>query len=339
MLPALASENHQLTLFDLPPALLWRLPEARRDRASRLATLVRNILWLHDKGGCRASNEFFASDPTMGLRCDVATIRRALADLESCGLIRREFDDFGQRTIVPLVTASQLIEAGWEALARAVVGMKQWAAELRQAARQLLQRLGKWSIPRRSEPPAPGSSFPRNCAASARTIARPFPYKGREAQKTTTDTSAKSEASPEAQKAPVAVSASHEPKRVTTALPESAQLAVEAGLGIHAACMVTSNKPIGAIKGAIKAAKAYAATHEVHNWPGMLSKAIREGWLPPAAPATHSSDLSGVPVAKKVKVRFGDQQNVKSDKAETGPYVLGSGYEASKATLPWNRGK
>lgn len=325
----------QLALFDLPPDRLWRLPEARRDRASRLATLVRNILWLHDKGGCRASNEFFASDPTMGLRCDVATIRRALADLELCGLIRREFDDFGQRTIIPLVTASQLIEAGWEALARAIVGMKQWAAELRQAARQLLQRLGKWH----SFCPKKTDSSNSNCAASARTIARPFPYKGREAQKTTTDTSAKSEASPEAQKASVAVSASHKPEPLVETLPESAKLAIEAGLGTHAARTVTANKPLSAIKSAIQAAKAYAATHEVRNFPGLLSKAIREGWLPPAAPATHSSDLGCAPVAKKVKVRFGDQQNVKSDKAEVGPYVLGSGYEASKATLPWNRGK
>ena len=35
----------------------------------------------------------------MGLGKDVSTIRRGFADIEECGLIVREFDRFGKRTI------------------------------------------------------------------------------------------------------------------------------------------------------------------------------------------------------------------------------------------------
>jgi DNA-binding MarR family transcriptional regulator len=319
----------QLTLFDLPPDTLWRLPEARSDREYNLATLLRNILWQHQQGECHASNEWFASDPAMGLKCDVATVRRGLQTLEDCGLIRREFDNFRARTIVPLVTAEELIARGWEALARAIVGMKQWAQGVRKACRELLRGAGK----RHQK----ADSLNSNCAASARTIARPFPYKGREAQKTTTAQQEKPASSSEHPESSVAVSASQSAEASHETLSESARLAVEAGLGTHAARTVTSDKPLGAIKGAIQAARAYAATHEVRNLPGLLSKAIREGWLPPAAPATHASDLGGAPVAKKVKVRFDDQQNVKSDKAQVGPYVQGSGYEQWKANMTSKR--
>ena len=178
-----AVDNSQLTLFDVPPDRTWRLPEARSDRDKRIAVLMRNILWQHEAGGCHASNEFFASNPTMGLKCDVATIRRGLAHLEECGILRRDFDAFGQRTIVPLVTVEDLLVAGWEALARAIVGMKQWAGEIRSKCRELLRSLGKWYAPQRSQA--------KNCAGSARTIARPFPYKERQAQKTTTVTGPK----------------------------------------------------------------------------------------------------------------------------------------------------
>ncbi|WP_309707430.1 hypothetical protein, partial [Armatimonas sp.] len=121
---------------------LWRLPEARSDKAARLGVLMRNILWLDAKGGCHAENEFFAHHPTMGLGRDVATIRRGLADLEAAGLIVREFDAFGKRTIRPLVTAVELIEAGWAALAESILGMTQWPAVIRALCRSLLKRLG-----------------------------------------------------------------------------------------------------------------------------------------------------------------------------------------------------
>ena len=263
----------------------------------------------------------------MGLKCDVATVRRGLADLEDCGLIRREFDNFRARTIVPLVTAEELIARGWEALARAIVGMKQWAQGVRKACRELLRGAGK-RHQKADSCHQKADSLNSNCAASARTIARPFPYKGREAQKTTTAQQEKPASSSEHPEPSVAVSASQSAEASHETLSESAQLAVEAGLGAHAARTVTSDKPLGAIKGAIQAARAYAATHEVRNLPGLLSKAIREGWLPPAPKSNYASDLGGAPVAKKVRVRFDDQQNVKSDKAEAF-----QGGEATRAAL------
>lgn len=300
-----APDTNQLTLFDLPPDTLWRLPEARSDREYNLATLLRNILWQHQQGECHASNEWFASDPAMGLKCDVATVRRGLADLEACGLIRREFDNFRARTIVPLVTAEELIARGWEALARAIVGMKQWAQGVRKACRELLRGAGKCH--------QKADSLNSNCAASARTIARPFPYKGREAQKTTTAQQEKPASSSEHPEPSVAVSASQSAEASHETLSESAQLAVEAGLGAHAARTVTSDKPLGAIKGAIQAARAYAATHEVRNLPGLLSKAIREGWLPPAPKSNYASDQGGAaPVYKPVMVKAEQMPKVQS---------------------------
>lgn len=343
--PAQTPEAHQLTLdLDLPPAHRWRLPEARSDRETRLAVLLRNILWQHEAGGCRASNEWFASNETMGLRQDVATVRRNLAYLQECGIIRRDYDDFGQRTIVPLVTIEDLIAAGWEALARAIVGMKQWSAEIRNKCRELLRGLGKWQKPAsrlaETDPSKPSSSG-RNCAAIARRIARPFPYKGREAQKTTTDTSANSEATVELSSASVAVSASHNAEPLVATLPESAQLAIEAGLSLQRSVTITAQKPLDAIKSAIKAAKAYAATHEVKNWPGLLTKAISEGWLPPAPKSDYASDRGerAYPVTKAPKgfVLPGSEAKPRQAespiKADVEPFQVTKGYEQMKADM------
>lgn len=269
-----AVENQQLTLFDVPPDRTWRLPEARSDRDKRIAVLMRNILWQHEAGGCHASNEFFASNPTMGLKCDVATIRRGLAHLEECGILRRDFDAFGQRTIVPLVTVEELLVAGWEALARAIVGMRQWAGEVRSKCRELLRSLGKWHAPQFSQP--------KNCAASARIIARPSPYKEREAQKTTTIQGADFDT----KRVGVVVS----PAEVSEPESEAVTVAVEAGLDRSTARRAVGEKPLEAVRSAVKAARAYAASHEVRSLPALLVTAIRAGWLAPAPPSSHGSD-------------------------------------------------
>ncbi len=294
----------QLTLFDMPPDRTWRLPEARSDRDKRIAVLMRNILWQHEAGGCHASNEFFASNPTMGLKCDVATIRRGLAHLEECGILRRDFDAFGQRTIVPLVTVEDLLAAGWEALARAIVGMKQWAGEVRSQCRELLRSLGKWYAPQRSQA--------KNCAVSARTIARPFPYKERQAQKMTTVTGPKL--------AGVVVS----PAEVPEPDSEAVTVAVEAGLDRSAARRAVGEKPLETVRSAVKAARAYAVSHEVRSLPALLFTAIRAGWLAPAPPSSHASDLGERP--QRIIVAPAQMRT------ETAPRLL----ESDSTTMAWD---
>ncbi len=266
---------------------LWRLPEARSDKAARLGVLMRNILWLDAKGGCHAENEFFAHHPTMGLGRDVATIRRGLADLEAAGLILREFNAFGKRTIRPLVTAVELIEAGWVALAEAILGMTQWPAVIRALCRSLLKRLGKWR--RELDLGRLGvRSEHQNCAGSARTIARPFPLEESKAQKTTTVPGTGSEPRNES----VVVS----PAEVSEPESQAVAIAIEAGLDRSAARRVVGEKPLEAVRSAVKAARVYAASHEVRSLPALLFTAIRAGWLAPAPPSSHGSDRGERPV-------------------------------------------
>ncbi|WP_309712131.1 hypothetical protein [Armatimonas sp.] len=280
----LAPTTETATESTLP---LWRLPEARSDKEARLGILMRNILWLDAKGGCHAANEFFAHHPTMGLGRDVATIRRGLADLEAAGLIVREFDAFGKRTIRPLVTAVELIEAGWAALAESILGMTQWPAVIRALCRSLLKRLGKWrkelDLSRLGVRPEH-----QNCAGSARTIARPSPSKEREAQKTTTVPGTGSEPRP----AGVVVS----PAEVSEPESEAITVAVEAGLDRNAARRAVGEKPLEAVRSAVKAARVYVASHEVRSLPALLVTAIRAGWLAPAPPSSYGSDRGERPV-------------------------------------------
>ncbi len=222
----------------------FTLPECRSDKETRLAVLMRNILYLDAKGGCIAENEFFAHHPTMGLGKNVSTIRRGLADLEAAGLILREFDSFGKRTICPLVTAVELIEAGWAALAESILGMKQWPAVVCAMCRSLLKRLGKWRkdldlgrLGVRSEH--------QNCAGSARTIARPSPSKERKAQKTTT-------AGSEPRNECVVAS----PAEVSEPENEAIAVAVSAGLTADAARRTVGEKPLEAVRSAVRAARA-----------------------------------------------------------------------------------
>ena len=248
---------------------------------------MRNIFWLDAKGGCHAENEFFAHHPTMGLNRDVATIRRGLAYLEACGLIIREFDTFGKRTIRPLVSAVELIEAGWVALAEAILGMTQWPAVVRSMCRSLLKRLGKWR--RELDLGRLGvRSQHQNCAGSARTIARPFPLEESKAQKTTTVPGTGSEPKPEG----VVVS----PAEVSQPESEAIAVAIEAGLDRNAARRAVGEKPLEAVRSAVKVAKAYAASHEVRSLPALLFTAIRSGWLAPAPQSSHGSDHGERPV-------------------------------------------
>ncbi len=259
----------------------FTLPECRSDKETRLGVLMRNILYLDAKGGCHAENEFFAHHPTMGLGKNVSTIRRGLADLEACGLIVREFDAYDKRTIRPLVTAVELIEAGWAALAESILGMKQWPAVVRAMCRSLLKRLGKWrkelGLNRLGVRPEH-----QNCAGSARQFARSSPSKERKAQKTTTVPGTGSE--PRHEYVVVPPAENPEPES------EAVAVAVSAGLTADAARRAVGEKPLEAVRGAVRAARAYAARHEVRSLPALLFTAIRSGWLAPAPLSSYGSD-------------------------------------------------
>jgi hypothetical protein len=76
---------------------------------------------------------------------------------------------------------------------------------------------------------------------------------------------------------------------------EAVAVAVAAGLDRGTACRIVGEKSVEAVKSALKAAKAYAATHEVRSLPALLVTAIRGSWQPPTPPTSHPSDLGERP--------------------------------------------
>lgn len=249
----------------------WRLPEARRDKEARLAILLRNILYQHDKDGCAATNAWLAKNPTLGIDKDVSTVRRLLGDLEECGLIVREFDEYNVRTIRPLVTAAELIAAGWVAFARAIQGMRRWPALLRARCRDLLASADKQR---------------RNYAGSARStpaIERPLRVEEREAfqEETTTARRASRAAKPGEV---VVVPPAEAPD------PEAVKLAVDAGLPEGAARKAVAGKPAGVVRRAIEYVREYSARKEIRSPIGLLRAAIEGEWSPPAPPSSYGSD-------------------------------------------------
>ena len=147
--------------------------------------------------------------------------------------------------------------------------------------RSLLKRLGKWR--RELDLGRLGvRSEQQNCAGSARTIARPFPLEESKAQKTTTVRGTGSEP----RNGSVVVS----PAEVSEPESEAVTVAVEAGLDRNAARRAVGEKPLEAVRSSVKAARAYAASHEVRSLPALLFTAIRSGWLAPAPPSSHGSD-------------------------------------------------
>ncbi|WP_309716784.1 hypothetical protein, partial [Armatimonas sp.] len=152
--------------------------------------------------------------------------------------------------------------------------------------RSLLKRLGKWR--RELDLGRLGvRSEHQNCAGSARTIARPFPLEESKAQKTTTVRRAGSES----KIVDVVVS----PAEVSEPDSEAVTVAVDAGLTVHAARRAVGEKPLDAVRSAVRAARAYAASHEVRSLPALLFTAIRAGWLAPTPSSSHASDLGERP--------------------------------------------
>ena len=73
----------------------------------------------------------------------------------------------------------------------------------------------------------------------------------------------------------------------------------------------------------MKAARAYAASHEVRSLPALLVTAIRAGWLAPAPPSSHGSDHGERP--QRIVVAPAQMRT------ETTPRPL----EADSSTVAW----
>jgi hypothetical protein len=86
------------------------------------------------------------------------------------------------------------------------------------------------------------------------------------------------------------------PAEVPEPESEAVVVAVDAGLTVHAARRAVGEKPLEAVRSAVIAARAYAASHEVRSLPALLVTAIRAGWLAPAPPSRYGSDHGERPV-------------------------------------------
>ncbi len=65
---------------------------------------------------------------------------------------------------------------------------------------------------------------------------------------------------------------------------------MSAGLTADAARRAVGEKPLDAVRSAVRAARVYAASHEVQSLPALLFSAIRSEWLAPAPPSSYASD-------------------------------------------------
>ncbi len=107
-------------------------------------------------------------------------------------------------------------------------------------------------------------------------------------EKCTLAPSALSKTTPEGRETTNRVVAS--PAEVSEPESEAVAVAVDAGLTADAARRAVGEKPLETVRSAVRAARTYAARHEVRSLPALLFTAIRAGWLPPAPPPTHPSD-------------------------------------------------
>ena len=253
----------------------FQLPDVRSDRDRHLAKLFRDICYLDSCEGCRASNAWFQGQ----LGVVESTIKRLIGVLVECRLVEVEVVHGNVRWIRPLAAVADVLKAGWKALCEAVLDRRKYPEDIRRIAAVMLRRLGMRRGPDLSKL---GVSHPQKCAPSAPRIAPPYPLKESEARKTTTVRETRSESKREG----VVVSPAEAPEP----LAEAVDVAVGAGLSTHSARRAVAEKPVAVVRAAIRAAKVYAASHEVRSLPALLVTAIRAEWLPPAPPSSFGSD-------------------------------------------------
>lgn len=253
----------------------FQLPDVRSDRDRHLAKLFRDICYLDACGECCASNAWF--ERQVGVV--ESTIKRLLNVLAECGLIEVEILHGSRRRIRPCVPINAVLQAGWKALCLAVLDRRKYPEELRRLAASVLRRIG---VRRGPDLTKLGVSHEDNCAPRAPRNAPLFPFKESEARKATTGR----ESGSESKGYGVVVS----PAEALEPLPEAVAMAVSAGLTTHSARRAVGEKPVSVVRAAIRAAKVYAASHEVRSLPALLVTAIRAEWLPPVPPSSFGSD-------------------------------------------------
>ncbi len=259
--PTIQPATNTLTLPE------FRLPEVRSDRDRHLARLFRDICYLDSCEGCHAHNAWFARQ----LSVVESTVKRLLAVLVQNGLIEIEYAHGRRVGIRPLAPLADVLQAGWVALCEAVLDRQKFPALLRRMAASILNRLGLRRGPDLSRL---GVSYDQNCAPPAPGNAPLSPVRrvSQESQQTE--------------------------QRATVADPAAVTLLRENGLpepdAMSIAVEVTKNAwPLERVKQALRAAKARG--ENLRNLGGFVRAALRGGWLPPAPPTSHPSDLGERP--------------------------------------------
>lgn len=245
----------------------FTLPDVRRDRDRHLARLFRDICYLDSCEGCHAHNAWFARQ----LGVVESTIKRLLGVLTQNKLIEVEYAHGRRVAIRPLAPLTDVLQAGWVALCEAVLDRQKFPALLRRLAACVLHRLGLRRGPdlaklgvsksQNCAPPAPGNAPLSSCIRASQ-----------ESQQTE--------------------------QSATVADPAAVSLLRENGLpepdAVSIATEITKNAwPLERVKQALRAAKARGES--LRNLGGFVRAALRGGWLPPAQPSSHPSDLGERP--------------------------------------------
>ncbi len=270
----------------------------RRDREWHLAQLFRDICYLDSCEGCHAHNAWFARQ----LGVVESTIKRLLGVLSDCGLIEIEYAHGRRICIRPRVTLTEVLQAGWVALCEAVLDRQKFPALLRRIANAVLHRLG---LRRGPDLAKLGVSHEQNCAPSAPTNAPLSPVRRVSQENQQTE------------------QAAAKPEPMTVADPAAVTLLRENGLpepdAVSIATEVSKNSwSLERVKQAIRAARARG--ENLRNLGGFVRAALRGGWLPPAPPASHPSDLGERP-----------QRVVKALRPIPPDWLPGVDYEAARA--------
>ena len=198
-------------------------------------------------------------------------MKRLLAVLVQNKLIEIEYAHGRRVAIRPLAPLADVLQAGWVALCEAVLDRQKLPALLRRMAASVLNRLGLQRGPDLSKL---GVSKSQNCAPPAPGNAPLSPVRrvSQESQQTE--------------------------QRATVADPAAVTLLRENGLpepdAMSIAVEVTKNAwPLDRVKQALRAARARG--ENLRNLGGFVRAALRGGWLPPAPPSSHPSDLGERP--------------------------------------------